>query len=100
MGRRLCAVDNNHPNNVNVEENKPIVRDQKLYCRVCNCNQLSTRADDQDETAIDKRHGIYFDEKTGTVAAVKYFKDRVKVIEVDTLPGVKVVSSNLIKKLT
>ena len=100
MGRRLCAVDNNHPNNVNVEENKPVMKDGKLYCRVCGCDRLSTRADDQDEAAIDKRHGIYYDTKTGTLAAIKLFKDQVKVVEVNTEPGVKEISAYLIKQLT
>jgi adenylate kinase len=100
MGRRLCAVDNNHPNNVNVEENKPVIKDGKMYCRVCGCDQLSTRADDQDEAAIDKRHAIYYDIKTGTLAAIKLFKDRVKVIEVNTEPGVKEIAAYLIKQLS
>jgi len=100
MGRRLCAVDNNHPNNVNVEENKPVMKDGKIYCRVCGCDRLSARADDQDEAAIDKRHAIYYDTKTGTLAAIKLFKDRVKVIEVNTQPGVKEISAFLIKQLT
>jgi adenylate kinase len=100
MGRRLCTVDNNHPNNVNVEENIPVMKDGKLYCRVCGCDGLSTRADDQDEAAIDKRHAIYYDTKTGTLAAIKLFKDRTKVIEVNTEPGVKDISAYLIKQLT
>ena len=100
MGRRLCAVDNNHPNNVNVPENNPVVKDGKIFCRVCGSAGLSTRADDQDEAAIDKRHNIYFDLKTGTMAAVNYFKDRVKIIEVNTEPGVKEISDLLIAKLT
>lgn len=100
MGRRLCAVDNNHPNNVNVEENKPVLKDGKLYCRVCGCDSLSSRADDQDESAIDKRHAIYYDTKTGTLAAIKLFRDRTRVIEVNTEPGVKEISAYLIKQLT
>ncbi|HQK98538.1 MAG TPA: adenylate kinase, partial [Bacteroidia bacterium] len=39
--------------------------------------------DDQDVDAIDKRHGIYYDTKTGTLAGVNYFKERTKVIIVD-----------------
>jgi adenylate kinase len=100
MGRRLCAVDNNHPNNVNVEENKPVMKGGKLCCRVCGCDQLSTRTDDQDEETIDKRHAIYYDTKTGTLAAIKLFKDQVKVIEVNTQPGVKEISTYLIKQLS
>jgi hypothetical protein len=43
-------------------------------CRVCG-GELKTRSDDQDEGAIDKRHNIYYDGKTGTVAAINYFKN-------------------------
>ena len=100
MGRRLCAVDNNHPNNVNVEANKPVIKDGKMYCRVCGSDQLSTRADDQDEIAIDKRHGIYFDATKGTVSAINYFKKRTKVIAVDAFPGIKIVSATLLKQVT
>ncbi len=86
MGRRLCAVDNNHPNNIFIDAIKPAEKDGKMVCRVCGSDQLSTRADDQDEEAIGKRHDIYYDTKTGTLAAVNFFKDRVKVIEVDGCP--------------
>ncbi len=100
MGRRLCPTDNNHPNNIYVKENLPVEKDGKLFCRVCGREGLLTRADDQDEVAIDKRHSIYFDTKKGTQAAVNYFKERVKVIQVDSRPGVKVVSKNLLELLT
>jgi adenylate kinase len=100
MGRRLCPNDNNHPNNIYVKENLPVEKDGKLFCRVCGREGLLTRADDQDEAAIDKRHGIYFDTTTGTLAAVNYFKERVKVVQVDSLPGVKEVSAHLLKLLT
>ncbi|MFA4916343.1 MAG: adenylate kinase [Syntrophales bacterium] len=99
MGRRLCAGDNNHPNNIYIDAIKPAEKDGKVVCRVCGCEKLSTRADDQDEGAIDKRHGIYYCTKTGTMAAVNYFKERVKVIGVDGLPGVKEVSEDLLRKL-
>ncbi|HQI24147.1 MAG TPA: adenylate kinase, partial [Smithella sp.] len=68
-------------------------------CRVCGCEDLSTRADDQDTAAIDKRHGIYYDTKTGTLAAVNFYKAKVKVIEVDGSVGVKEVTDELMKKL-
>ena len=100
MGRRLCPNDNNHPNNIYVKENMPVEKDGKLFCRVCGREGLLTRADDQDEAAIDKRHSIYFDTKKGTQAAVNYFKERVKVIQVDSLPGVQEVSKNLFALLT
>ena len=99
MGRRLCAQDNNHPNNIFIDAIKPAQKDGKMICRVCGCETMTTRADDQDEAAIDKRHNIYYDAKTGTMAGVNYFKERVKVIDVDGLPGVKEVSEALLKKL-
>lgn len=98
MGRRLCANDNNHPNNIYIDAIKPAEKDGKLVCRVCG-GELSTRADDQDEAAIGKRHDIYYDDKTGTTAAINYFKERVTVIGVDGSPGVKEVSEELLKKL-
>ncbi|HVO66879.1 MAG TPA: adenylate kinase [Syntrophales bacterium] len=100
MGRRLCPNDNNHPNNIYVKENLPVEKDGKLFCRVCGREGLLTRADDQDESAIDKRHSIYFDTGKGTQAAINYFKERVKVIQVDSRPGVKEVSKNLLALLT
>jgi len=74
MGRRLCANDNNHPNNIFIDAIKP----NGDKCRVCG-GELSSRADDQDETAIDKRHSIYYDDKTGTLAAAYYFRDLAKI---------------------
>jgi adenylate kinase len=100
MGRRLCANDNNHPNNIYIEAIKPAEKDGKIVCRICGCDKLTARADDQDEAAIDKRHGIYYDTKTGTLAAVHFFKERVRVLEVDGTPGVKEVSSALLAKLS
>jgi adenylate kinase len=99
MGRRLCSVDNNHPNNIYIDAIKPVEKEGKLVCRVCGSDNLATRADDQDEAAIDKRHGIYYDTKSGTLAAVNYFKERVKVIEVAGKAGVKEVSEDLLKRL-
>jgi adenylate kinase len=98
MGRRLCAKDNNHPNNIYIDAIKPAEKDGTTVCRVCG-GTLSTRADDQDEAAIDKRHSIYYDTQTGTLAGVNYFKSRVSVIEVDGTPGVKEVSEDLMAKL-
>jgi adenylate kinase len=60
---------------------------------------MSMRADDQDSAAIDKRHNIYYDTKTGTLAAVNYFKERAKVISINGRAGVKEVSEELLKKL-
>ena len=99
MGRRLCKIDNNHPNNIYIDAIKPHTHDGKTICRVCGCEDLSTRNDDQDSQAIDKRHGIYYDTKTGTLAAVNFFRERTKVIVVDGRPGVKEVSEELVQKL-
>jgi adenylate kinase len=101
MGRRLCVNDNNHPNNIYIEAIKP----NGDKCRVCG-GALKTRSDDQDEDAIDKRHNIYYDTKTGTMAAVNFYKALSakaggipRIIELDGRPGVKEVSADLLKQL-
>lgn len=101
MGRRLCVNDNNHPNNIYIDAIKP----DGDKCRICG-GELKTRSDDQDEGAIDKRHGIYYDTETGTMAAVNFFKDLSakngsvpKIIDLDGSPGVKEVSAELLTKL-
>jgi adenylate kinase len=100
MGRRLCANDNNHPNHIAFDAIKPVEKDGKLVCRVCG-GELSTRADDQDEEAISKRHNIYYDDNTGTVAAVNYFKnlDGIPVFSVDGSMAIKEVSDAIMKNL-
>ncbi|PIE57280.1 MAG: adenylate kinase [Desulfobulbus propionicus] len=100
MGRRLCANDNNHPNHIAFEAIKPAEKDGKMVCRVCG-GELSARADDQDEDAINKRHDIYYDETTGTMAAVQYFKnlDGIPVISVDGSLPIKEVSESIMKDL-
>jgi len=100
MGRRLCVNDNNHPNHIAFEAIKPVEKDGKLVCRVCG-GDLNTRADDQDEEAISKRHDIYYDENTGTMAAVNYFKnvDGLKIITVDGSDGIKEVSEAIMSQL-
>ena len=102
MGRRLCVNDNNHPNNIYIDAIKP----DGDKCRICG-GELKTRSDDQDEEAIDKRHGIYYDTETGTMAAVNFFKDLSakngsvpKIIDLDGRPGVKEVSAELLTKLS
>ncbi len=99
-GRRLCANDNNHPNHIAFDAIKPVEKDGKLVCRVCG-GELSARPDDQDEEAINKRHDIYYDDKTGTMAAVNYFKNKgdVKVISVNGEPSIKEVSEAIMKEL-
>nr|WP_320011705.1 adenylate kinase [uncultured Desulfobulbus sp.] len=100
MGRRLCANDNNHPNHIAFDAIKPVEKDGKLVCRVCG-GELSARADDQDEGAINKRHDIYYDETTGTMAAVNYFKNLggAPVISVDGSKNIKEVSTDIMGQL-
>ena len=100
MGRRLCANDNNHPNHIAFDAIKPVEKDGKLVCRVCG-GELKTRADDQDVEAIDKRHNIYYDTVTGTMAAVNYFKsaDGPKVISVDGSASIGEVTEAIMKQL-
>jgi adenylate kinase len=105
MGRRLCANDNNHPNNIFIDAIKPAEKDGGVVCRVCG-GELSARSDDQDEEAINKRHNIYYDKETGTLAAVEFFKKlsaenngSPKVIGIDGKPGVKEVGENLAAQL-
>lgn len=99
MGRRLCAVDPNHPNNIFIDAIKP--RGDK--CRVCN-GALSARNDDQDEKAIDKRHDIYFDKVNGTLAAAYFYRELdaeglTKYIEVDGEGDIKTVKEDLLAQL-
>jgi adenylate kinase len=97
MGRRLCVKDNNHPNNIFIDAIKP----NGDKCRVCG-GDLKARSDDQDEAAIDQRHNIYYDTKTGTMAAINFFKARSakqggvpRIMALDGRPGVKEVSAEL-----
>ena len=100
MGRRLCVNDNNHPNNIYIDAIKP----DGDECRVCG-GELTTRADDQDEAAINKRHDIYYDTESGTLASAYYFKElaekegTIKYITLDGKPGVKDVTKELVSKL-
>lgn len=100
MGRRLCVKDNNHPNNIFIDAIKP----DGDKCRVCGA-ELKTRADDQDAEAINKRHDIYYDTQTGTLASAYYFRDlaaksgKPRYITLDGAPGVKEVAAELVSKL-
>ncbi len=100
MGRRLCVNDNNHPNNIYIDVIKP----DGDKCRVCG-GDLKTRDDDQDEDAINKRHAIYYDADTGTIASAYYFRDlaakeeKIKYITLDGEPSVKEVTAELVSKL-
>jgi adenylate kinase len=100
MGRRLCVNDNNHPNHIAFAAIKPVEKDGKLVCRVCG-GELKTRADDQDEEAINKRHNIYYDDQTGTMAAVNYFKNAggPKVISVDGSASIGEVTELIMRQL-
>ena len=73
MGRRVCKNDGNHPNNIFIDAIKP----NGDVCRVCG-GELTARADDQDEAAINKRHDIYYDTKTGTLTAAHAFNALAK----------------------
>lgn len=99
MGRRLCAQDNNHPNNVFIEAIAP----EGETCRVCG-GKLSARADDQNEEAINKRHDIYYDPKDGTLAAAYFFKSlatkgQTKYIEIDGQGDITAVKEALLQKM-
>ena len=99
MGRRICAGDNNHPNNVFIDAIAP----QGDVCRVCG-GTLSARADDQNEEAINKRHDIYYDTKEGTLAAAYFYKDLAakgltKYIDLDGQGDIKAVKDALLAKL-
>jgi len=101
-GRRLCENDNNHPNHIAFDAIKPVENaDGSLSCRVCG-GALSARADDQDDDAIDKRHDIYYDENTGTMAAVNFFKGRggdTAVVSVDGSPSIGEVTEKVMNAL-
>ncbi len=99
MGRRLCKNDNNHPNNIFIDAIKP----NGDKCRVCG-GELTARADDQDEDAIDKRHNIYYDTTTGTLAASYYYKNLskefgFKYIELDGEGSIDDIRATLMAQL-
>ena len=99
MGRRLCKNDNNHPNNIFIDAIKP----SGDVCRVCG-GELTARADDQDEDAIDKRHNIYYDTTTGTLAASYYYKNLskefgFKYIELDGEGSIDDIRATLMAQL-
>jgi adenylate kinase len=101
MGRRLCANDANHPNNIYIDAIKP----DGDKCRVCG-GELSARSDDQDEEAIDQRHDIYYDTETGTMAGCNYYKDVSaknngvpKIVILDGEPALPEVTASLMEQL-
>ena len=99
MGRRLCKTNNNHPNNIFIDAIKP----KGDVCRVCG-GELSARSDDQDEGAINKRHDIYYDTKSGTLAAAYFYKELAKkgvtrYIELDGLGTIDSIKETLLGQL-
>ena len=99
MGRRVCKNDGNHHNNIFIDAIKP----NGDVCRVCG-GELTARADDQDEAAINKRHDIYYDDKTGTLAAAHYFKalaekSETKYIVLNGQGTIDSIKETLIKEL-
>ena len=99
MGRRVCKTDGNHPNTIFIDAIKP----NGDACRVCG-GELTARADDQDEAAINKRHDIYYDDKTGTLAAAHYIKElaekgETKYIVLNGQGTIDSIKETLIKEL-
>lgn len=100
MGRRLCAANNNHPNNINISAIKP----DGEKCRICG-SELTLRPDDQDEAAINKRHDIYYDNDKGTLAAVNFFKKlaaagKTRFIELDGEGTIEEIKTGLLSRLS
>ena len=100
MGRRLCKENNNHPNNIFIDAIKP----NGDKCRVCG-GELSTRSDDQDEAAINKRHDIYYNTENGTLAAAYFFKNlaaegKTKYIELNGEGTIDSIKETLISQLS
>ncbi|WP_165175400.1 adenylate kinase [Desulfovibrio sp. ZJ369] len=99
MGRRLCKENNNHPNNIFIDAIKP----DGDKCRVCG-GELSSRSDDQDEAAINKRHDIYYNTQDGTLAAAYFFKKlagegKTKYIELNGEGSIDSIKETLLSKL-
>ncbi|MDR2161567.1 MAG: adenylate kinase [Desulfovibrio sp.] len=99
MGRRICAADASHPNNVHLDA----VRPENDACRICG-GALSVRSDDQDEAAINKRHDIYYDTAKGTLAACRFFRDlaargETRYIELNGEGGIAEVRDALLRAL-
>ncbi|TVM15870.1 adenylate kinase [Oceanidesulfovibrio indonesiensis] len=99
MGRRLCENNPNHPNNIFIDVIKP----DGDKCRVCG-GALKTRADDQDEEAINKRHDIYYDTNTGTLAAAYFYKaladkGQTKYVELDGERSIDEIKDTLLSEV-
>ena len=100
MGRRICAIDNNHPNHVAIEALHPAEKDGVLVCRVCG-GKLSMREDDQDEDAINQRHDIYYDETEGTMGAVNFYNENSKArfIPIDGDRGISEIAEEILSEI-
>mgnify|MGYP001555868047 CR=1 FL=1 len=96
MGRRICVNNSHHPNNIHI----PSISPSNNGCRICQGN-LVTRPDDQDEDAINKRHNIYYDSVSGTLAAIDVFKkmNRFTFIEVKGDKSIDEIQATLISKI-
>jgi len=70
LGRRVCGKDSTHVSHTAI----PFLQTKGDRCPVCS-GALVTRADDRDEAAITRRHDVYYDRSSGTLAAVQFFQD-------------------------
>lgn len=100
MGRRICAIDNNHPNHIAIETLHPAEKNGQLVCRVCG-GKLSSREDDQDEDAINQRHDIYYDDVECTMAAVNFYKEtsKARIISVDGSKGISDIAEEIFSEI-
>ena len=100
MGRRICSIDNNHPNHIAFEAIHPTEKDGELVCRVCG-GSLSMREDDQDEDAINQRHDIYYDETEGTMGAVNFYNENSKArfIPIDGDRGISEIAEEILSEI-
>ena len=100
MGRRICVVNNNHPNHIAIDTLHPVEKDGELVCRVCG-GQLTMREDDQDENAINQRHDIYYDAEKSTMAAVNFYKDNsdARFISIDGDRGISDIAEEIFSEI-
>ncbi len=100
MGRRICAIDSNHPNHIAFDAIHPAEKEGILVCRVCG-GRLSMREDDQDEDAINQRHDIYYDENEGTMAAVLDYRENcaARNIRVEGTGGISEIAEEILSEI-
>ena len=100
MGRRICAINSNHPNHVAIDALHPVERNGEKVCRVCG-GKLSKREDDQDEDAINQRHEIYYNDDHGTMAAVNYIKEHssARFISVNGDRGISEIAEEILSDI-